>query len=240
MQADFHPKYDNQGKVIPWSIVGPVELFEKSSITTSPQTKEKRVDFLGSGPSLYKKSTNKLRGSTKEKEGLGLLKKANAKSIQIGDELIEEKFLGIAARQKEEENFGSRNLKKRKLIERLKDTKDERILENYTRMKKVWDRQNKVVCERLNRSLEHNVVTRAEGYREKMEKVTALELATPSDLKYGDRNWYLSLRKSDYVKDIRHHTINIGDSLSGTKFFLMRFGVFLIFGFFRAVDASYG
>ncbi len=100
-------------------------------------------------------------------------------------------------------------------IQQLQDGKQERSFTRYQAIQQHWQRQQKQASAQLGRPLAESVITRAEGYREKVENITALEMATPSDVKYGAQNWYISLRSSSFGKEPKNYTLHTGNNYTG-------------------------
>eukprot|EP01022_Parablepharisma_sp_SALTPOND_P033075 TRINITY_DN88145_c0_g1_i1.p1 TRINITY_DN88145_c0_g1~~TRINITY_DN88145_c0_g1_i1.p1 ORF type:complete len:296 (-),score=32.80 TRINITY_DN88145_c0_g1_i1:227-1114(-) len=101
------------------------------------------------------------------------------------------------------------------LMTRPCTTKQERFFENHKRTQQTWERNLKTACKKLGRPPAHSVMAQAEGYREKVEKVAVLEAATPSEVKFGVRNWSMGLRCTPQSKEIRHYAVSIGNSYTG-------------------------
>jgi hypothetical protein len=94
-------------------------------------------------------------------------------------------------------------------------TKDEHVLVRKERMDNNWSSTIKNLSSKTKRPVDESIINKVDQYREKVEKLMALELATPSDVKYGAQNWYMSLRTSPYFKDLRHYMQPIGNTING-------------------------
>ncbi len=160
-----------------------------------------------------KRSPASIDASSRDGGGKGRsASKKNLKKLDMQDEDIESKYAGIMARLRgasQSSGSGARNM------QAFRSTKQERFFDTHRQAQQRWERQLKSACGRLGRKPEDSVVSRADGYREKVEKVAALEMATPSEIKYGAQNWYMSLRCSSLFKDVRHYSVHVGNSYTG-------------------------
>ena len=84
----------------------------------------------------------------------------------------------------------------------------------YEKMQKQWENNIKGTCRQMGRTVEESVVAHAEKYREKLEKVTALEMATPVSMKDGGRKWHLSLRSNSERRNEKYK-IPVGGTYAG-------------------------
>lgn len=78
--------------------------------------------------------------------------------------------------------------------EKLLVRRDQRILENWERQKKDWERIRHVAVTKLGRKKNDLVITKSEEYREKVELFDLLGKATPAEDASGGHSWYHSLR----------------------------------------------
>lgn len=136
--------------------------------------------------------------------------KKRHRRIDIGDEELKKRYQDIKMQLKLSA-VGSSTM----TISTDGGNHNERSLVNYENEKKQWEQHIKEACRKLGRAVEDSVAYQAERYRERMENATMLELATPSDLKYGSQNWYLSLRSSPFFKERRNYTMPVGNNYTG-------------------------
>ncbi len=94
----------------------------------------------------------------------------------------------------------------------FRETRQERFFGTHSRTQSEWRRGMARTCASVGRRPEDSVVTRAEGYREKVEKSRIMELVNPSALIYGAQGWYLSLRKSPVAGEVRHYAVPMGNN----------------------------
>ena len=97
----------------------------------------------------------------------------------------------------------------------FRQTKEDKFFEAHKKVQQVWDRQLRSSCKHLSRPIGSSVVARAEEYRGKVEKIAALEAATPFDVKYGVRMWSMGLRTNLLSKEAKRYDVHVGSSYNG-------------------------
>lgn len=129
------------------------------------------------------------------------------KKIEINDVELQSKYEDIMKRLNPYQNITR--------LTNLKSDKQEKFFETYKKTQQTWDRNIKSACKALKRPLGFSVVARADNYREKVEKVAALDAITPSEIKYGAKNWSMGLRGTPSVKEPRYFDVQVGNSYNG-------------------------
>ena len=81
------------------------------------------------------------------------------------------------------------------LKEKLAYTKETRNLENFEKASRKWDFILSDISKKNKRNIENSTMFKSEEYRLKMESLEALEQIRPIQERFGDRLWYVSLRK---------------------------------------------
>ena len=203
----YKPKQDENGKVIAWSIAGSTDIFER--MREEEKLESELGDRRGSNSLHGRRTAGKKKGALKSDKGSKTPQ--NRKCKDVTDEELLVMFQNIEERLFHEQAAEADRGARISFKEKLKTAKDERVLDNYLKFQKAWDRQSKLAQDKTKREEIDSLVNSSEGYREKNEKLTALELATPSSIKYGSQNFNLSLRSSEYHNDLRHHMIQMGN-----------------------------
>ena len=167
------------------------------------------VDRHKNKRSLRSQDASSKEGGTK---GAG---RRNCRRVDATDADIAQKYAEAELRLPELGTQTMRYGKTTTSMIQFRESNQERFLDQFERTQQQWERTLQSACNQLGRRPEDSVVARADGFREKVEKVTALEMATPSDVKYGVQNWYMSLRATGVSKDTRHHMLHVGNNYTG-------------------------
>ncbi len=93
--------------------------------------------------------------------------------------------------------------------------RQERFFETHDEEQRRWNRFLNRTCKDLGRRPSDSVVVRADGYRERVEKSHAMEMANPTAIIYGVQGWYLSLRHSPKFRDTKHYALPVGKDFNG-------------------------
>jgi len=202
--AQFGPLYDTNGALIPWSIAGSVKLFEKE------EEENKVVET-----SLTSTRSKAIKNSKKNLSQHSIYQRnSKGKLVPLSDEELQKRMEAIEKRineNRDKESVNEFQNEQNKVI----FTKGDHVLLRKEKVDNDWTNTINALSNKIKRPAEQSIINKADQYREKVEKLIALELATPSDVKYGAQNWYLSLRASPYFNDIKHYLRPIGNSVNG-------------------------
>lgn len=199
----FGPAYDTNGTLLPWSIAGTVKMFEKEE----EDNKFQEVSVAS--------THSKRRNSKKNLSQHSIIVKPNkTKLVQLSDEDLQKKTEEIEKRINEgcqvEYHTGLINSQNK-----VMHTRDEHVLQRKEKMDNNWSNTISNITAKIKRPAEDSIINKVDQFREKIEKLTALELATPSEVKFGQQNWYMSLRTSSYFKDLKHYMQPVGNTING-------------------------
>ncbi|CAG9333481.1 unnamed protein product [Blepharisma stoltei] len=190
-------RYNDKGKIIPYSIIGPASLFEnqpnvpKYSPLPSYSLPSSPLGIFKFGFPLVRKQLLKIDHEKKFKDRLAQ---------------IEEVKKSSKAKEKE-------TLKALSLEEKIKITKEQRALRQFQRMQEKWDHIDEGLCKRIQKHKEELLPTRACEYREKLEELDIIDKVRSLD-KSNKYHWYMSLR-GDPRTDKLDAIVNVGNFMTG-------------------------
>ncbi|CAG9318275.1 unnamed protein product [Blepharisma stoltei] len=195
--AAINLRYNDKGKIVPYSIVGSPTLFE--SQTNAPKYSPPPTYSLPSSPLGYLKF------------GFPLVRKQLLKidhEKKFKDKLIQINETHKNNRVKEKEMLRTMNLD-----QRLDVTKEQRALKLFQKTQEKWDQIDRGLCKRIKKPREDLLPSRAYEYREKLEELDIIDKVKSSEVpnKY---HWYMSLRE-DPEFDKPEAFVNVGNYMTG-------------------------
>lgn len=239
-QFNFGPRFDNNGLVIPHSIVGKPDVFmnhysreDKKSVYSHTRIESK------DGKSLVidaKKNEKKMKSpKTNEENALifsdkvvkgekrsSLLKPTGAPARKPQKNKLNIQDL-LADLNKSVERHQKASLEDLQTINNLETsdklylTKQSRILDLYSSYETRWGQQLGLVSRKIKRKPEFSVVNQADLYRPRQETAEAFQNTLSDYEKYGDRVWYMTLRLYGVDPNEMKKVLYINDLPDGFK-----------------------
>jgi hypothetical protein len=195
---DFGPRYAAEGKLIPYSIIGPSDAFERQSVADA---KTQAVEDKAASSQEEAAAARRFRTLRKVKTpGLTSQEQFQQKVTRVEEGKNQEKLT---------EKARLRNLPTGlKLIEERQN----KCLKGYARMQSYWTFVSDHLAARSGKDPDYLVFSQIQDFREKIEELDYLDRAISSEEKAGIYSWYMSLRAT---KGGRDTYLPIGDKLSG-------------------------
>lgn len=204
-QLNIGPRFDKNGSVIPYSIVGKVDSF--MSYYLKEEQKKSSIAKIDSKNFLeVKKKDKNMKSSTaldldeiaeKKKKSLlkptGFLGKKPQKQKLTKDELLADLNQSIE-RQKKSKLENEKTINQLETSDKLYMTKESRILKLFEKYENQWKNQLNHSFYKINRKPDNSVLKHADLYRARQEAADAFLLTQSDYEKYGDRVWYMTLR----------------------------------------------
>lgn len=81
-----------------------------------------------------------------------------------------------------------------KFSDRILVSREGRIFDKFEKSLKEWDNQAKVLSEKIHRSPDESVITRAYEGRARKELAHTMELVKTDEERLGRKYWYVTLR----------------------------------------------
>jgi len=188
------PRYAPEGRLIPYSIVGSPEAFEKLN-AADIKAQEK------ANPSQDEPATRRYRTLRKVKTpGLTPQEKLQRKLKQVEEGKASEA-------QTEEERLSVLPVGLRLLEERQR-----KCLRGFARMQMYWNSVSERLLARTGKQAYPLLLARLQDFREKIEELDYLDRAISSEEKAGVYAWYMSLRTDEGERET---FLPVGDKLSG-------------------------
>ncbi|CAG9329021.1 unnamed protein product [Blepharisma stoltei] len=187
-------QYDDNGNIIPYSIVGSPKLFEtnKSLVWESFESKLSETDKQRiSKHAIFNKKAYNLDPEKEFKEKLKRIKEGSIK----------------------EELLKNEKLRKMRPSERIIQERQEKILEAFKNTEYRWKKLEKSLGKKLNKNEGDLLANRAQEYREKVEEWDFLDRTISAKEKAGKFSWYMSLR--DKSKEKLDTYLHVGNKFSG-------------------------
>lgn len=188
------PRYAPEGRLIPYSVIGSPEAFEKLN-AADIKAQEK------ANPSQDETTTRRYRTLRKVKTpGLTPQEKMQRKLQQIEE--------GKAAEAQAEEL----RLSALPVGLRLMEERQRKCLRGFTRMQAYWSGISDRLLARTGKQNSPLLLASLQDFREKIEELDYLDRAISSDEKAGVYAWYMSLRCDEGGRETY---LPVGDKLSG-------------------------
>lgn len=188
------PRYAPEGRLIPYSVVGSPEAFEKLN-AADIKAQEK------TNPSQDEPTTRRYRTLRKVKTpGLTPQEKLQRKLRQIEEGKV-------AEAQTEELRLSSLPVGLRLVEERQR-----KCLRGFARMQAYWNSVSERLLARTGKQAYPLLIARLQDFREKIEELDYLDRAISSEEKAGVYAWYMSLRTDEGGRETY---LPVGDKLSG-------------------------
>ena len=195
---DLGPRYAPEGRLIPYTVVGSPEAFEKQSAADLKQR-------------AMEEKTNPMQEDALAARRYRTLRKAKTPRLTPQEQL--EKKLKFIEEGKVTELIREKDrLRNLPVGLRLIEERQEKCLKGYARMQSYWDSVSTRLATRSGKEPFLLLFTRMQDFREKIEELDYLDRAISSEEKAGVYAWYMSLRAP---KGGRETYIPVGDKLSG-------------------------
>ncbi|CAG9310706.1 unnamed protein product [Blepharisma stoltei] len=188
------PHYDDNGNLIPYSVVGPSKLFDQNK---APDWES----FEAKLPENDKRRMSKHANFNKKAYNLDPEKE------------FQEKLRRIEEGAKKEETLKKQRMKTMGNGEKIIQARQEKILEAFRNTEYKWRELEKSLGKISNKNEGDLLANRAQEYREKVEEWDFLDRSISSKEKAGDFAWYMSLR--DNSKDKLDTYLHVGNIFSG-------------------------
>ncbi|CAK94029.1 unnamed protein product (macronuclear) [Paramecium tetraurelia] len=206
------PKYDSdkQDKVIKYSVVGYQQFLK---IHSEKQRQYQRLRKLQQNPQTTDDSMFDDQPPTRsnqqaqsiiidKQQGRKTPKRSKAEQRYLSKRDLNEKV------REAEKHIQQAQIEQEKAEEKLPFhlrnaiSREERAMKKFESVKAHWENVNIQVASNCQREPEQTIMSRADQYRERNQKIQAIELSKGEDEKNSSRYWYLKLRWYDH-KDNR-------------------------------------
>ncbi|KAM3130302.1 hypothetical protein pb186bvf_017598 [Paramecium bursaria] len=200
------PRFDNEGQLVKWTIVGKVSEFVKTQKQKRVQIKknddepsfdeQEKKPIVNAQPSMAisERNANKDARKTPKKN------KGEFKKVQGSDQI--NKMVEIKQRIEKNKKSEHKSLELLPLHQRNILTREKKVIEMFDDQKIQWDFYNNQVAANAERQPNETIFTRSNQFRDKQWKLSAIEAVKSDEEKYNDRQWYMRLRYYDF-KDER-------------------------------------
>jgi len=205
-----------------WVQLKPTDVFEKAVVYSKKKNgihfedeEDSRKEQVPGRRNTLKYSTRS--GDKSSSRDVAKFMRRHTRKLEIDDEEIMIKYNEVRTRLMQQTivsyNQTTTLMKKAGSVADLNATRQERFFDTYNKTQFGWTKHIMQNCSKLGRPPEMSVVSRAEGYREKVEKARASEMLNPSALIFGAQGWQLSLRGGALGN--AHFALPVGNAYTG-------------------------
>ena len=200
---DFGPRYYQEGRLVPYSVVGSADLFEKlhSAEVKTGVVEEKGQQEQGTGSGGSRRTI------------LMSLRKVNKSPSETPEQRFQLKQTRIEEgkrRDAQEESSRVHNLPPGL---RLLEDRQRKCLKEFEHAQRDWNQLAASLSNRTGKSKDALVQNQLQEYREKLEALDSLDRGVPVEEKAGSNGWYMSLRAGG--NELRGTCLPVGNMFSG-------------------------
>ncbi|CAG9314134.1 unnamed protein product [Blepharisma stoltei] len=178
-QINFTPKFDINGNLLQYSVIGPVKLF------TTPKSNDSWTPIKPNQQSLNRTATN-LNFSNRDNTNY--------------QEKFKERLIEIENNSKLELSTDVKKASSMILYDRIRKGREERKLKQYDAIQNEWKLIEKGLSFKSKKKMQDLMPNRAFEYREKLEELEELDRNLPDKEESNSLSWYMSLRESQNQK----------------------------------------
>jgi len=199
---DFGPRYYQEGRLVPYSVVGAADLFEKlhSAEVKAGAAEEKGRQEPGG------------EGSTRRAMFMSLRKISKTPS-ETPDQRFQLKQTRIEEGKRIDAQYESARLHSLPPGMRLIEDRQRKCLKEFEHAQKDWNLLAANLSSRTGRSKDTLVHNQIQEFRERLEALESLDRAVSNEEKAGANGWYMSLRAGG--NEVRGAYLPVGNMFSG-------------------------
>lgn len=200
--ADFGPRYYQEGRLVPHSVIGAADLFEKQHAAEmkAGAAEEKAQPDPGTEVSPRRTMFMSLRKVSKTPS------ETPEQKFQLKQQKIEE------GRRRDTQEESTR-LQSLPVGVRLIEDRQRKCLKEFEHAQKDWEQLGHNFAQRTGKSRDSLVVNQLQDYRERLEAMEQLDRAVSMEEKAGVNGWYMSLRAGS--SELRGAYLPVGNMFSG-------------------------
>ena len=184
------PRFE-EGKLVPYSVIGPADLFERQHTAELKSREEKAV--IGARRATFLRKTNKTPPENPEQRfqaKLQRIKEGRKRDIEAESERLQGLPPGL----------------------QIMEARQHKCLQEFAKMKRDWQNLGSGLAARAGRPLDQLVGEQYQLHREKLED---LDLYSKPQQETGPAGWYMSLRNGDTRQGVRSGHVAVGNVFSG-------------------------
>lgn len=185
------PRFDG-GKLVPYSVIGPADMFERQHTAELKSREEKAV--VGARRATF------------------LLRKTNKTPPENPEQRFQSKLQRIHEGRNRDIEVESKRLQALPPGIRIIEARQHKCLQEFERTKKDWQSLGSGLAARAGRPLDQLVGEQYQLHREKQEE---LDLFSKPLQETGVAGWYMSLRSGTHKQKIRSGHVAVGNLFSG-------------------------
>ena len=196
-EAFLGPRYQAEGKLVPYSIIGPVDLFEKQHtsdmktgvISEDKSKTDRRAVFIG-------------------------IRKPMKPPTTTPEQNLQGKLLKIEEGKRKDAEVEAKRKATLPLGVRIVEDRQKRCLQQFERTTRSWTALSSGLSHRVGKSPSSLLHNQAQTFRERIEDMDYLDRAVSAEEKAGAQVWYMTLR-ADSQATGRGSFLPVGSLFSG-------------------------
>jgi hypothetical protein len=201
--ALFGPRYYAEGKLVPYSVVGPADMFEKQHTADmkSHTVEEKSRTDLNSD------SSNRRTVFMAARKPVKVPTSTPGQSLQVKLQKIEEGKKKDAALEAQRTSALPIGMK-------IVEDRQKRCLRQFADTNRAWTALSQGLAQRTGKPAAALMQNQAQTFRERIEEMDYLDRAVSAEEKAGTQVWYMTLRAGDKATG-RGAYLPVGNLFSG-------------------------